>query len=191
MTTRPIQHWIQAGETQTQEFKASFDKACIETLVAFANAKGGRVLVGVTDKGAVQGVTLGKESLNEWLGKIKDASSPSLIPDIQAHSLDGKTIVEISIAEYPVKPVNTRGRYYKRIASSNHPLSTKEISDLHMQTLQLSWDAYEAQGYHADQLSAEKIRRFIRLVNQHGRFELDESHPKAALVHRSIKNNTY
>lgn len=79
MTTRPIQHWIQAGETQTQEFKASFDKACIETLVAFANAKGGRVLVGVTDKGAVQGVTLGKESLNEWLGKIKDASSPSLI----------------------------------------------------------------------------------------------------------------
>jgi len=54
-----------------------------------------------------------------------------LIPDIQAHAVDGKTIVEISIAEYPIKPVNTRGRYYKRIASSNH-------------ALQLSWDAYEA-----------------------------------------------
>ena len=149
--------------------------------MAFANAKGGRVLVGVTDRGAVQGTTLGKESLNEWLGKIKDATSPVLIPDIQAHSLDGKTIVEISIAEYPVKPVNTRGRYYKRIASSNHALNTGEIADLYMQALQLSWDAYEAQGHRAEQLSAEKIRRFIRLVNQHGRFELDETNPDAAL----------
>ena len=149
--------------------------------MAFANAKGGRVLVGVTDRGAVQGATLGKESLNEWLGKIKDATSPTLIPDIQAHSLDGKTIVEISIAEYPIKPVNTRGRYYKRIASSNHALNTAEIADLYMQALQLSWDAYEAQGHRTEQLSPEKIRRFIRLVNQHGRFELDETHPHAAL----------
>ena len=181
MPTHQLQHWLEDGETQTQEFKSSFDKACIETLVAFANAKGGRVLVGVTDRGAIQGTTLGKESLNEWLGKIKDATSPALIPDIHAHSVDGKTIVEISIAEYPVKPVNTRGRYYKRIASANHALSTGEIADLYMQALQLSWDAYEAQGYSADQLSAEKIRRFTRLVNQHGRFELDESDLHAAL----------
>lgn len=181
MPQHTLQHWIESGETQTQEFKTSFDKACIETLVAFANAKGGRVLVGVTDRGAVQGATLGKESLNEWLGKIKDATSPTLIPDIQAHAVDGKTIVEISIAEYPIKPVNTRGRYYKRIASSNHALNTGEIADLYMQALQLSWDAYEAQGHRPEQLSSEKIRRFIRLVNQHGRFELDEANPQASL----------
>lgn len=165
MPQHTLQHWIESGETQTQEFKTSFDKACIETLVAFANAKGGRVLVGVTDRGAVQGATLGKESLNEWLGKIKDATSPTLIPDIQAHSVDGKTIVEISVAEYPIKPVNTRGRYYKRIASSNHALNTAEIADLYMQALQLSWDAYAAPSHRAEQLSPEKIRRFIRLVN--------------------------
>lgn len=53
-----IQQWIEAGETQTQEFKSSFDKTCIETLMAFANAKGAHVLVGVTDQGTVQGTTL-------------------------------------------------------------------------------------------------------------------------------------
>ncbi len=108
MPPNPLHHWIESGETQTQEFKTSFDKACIETLVAFANAKGGRVLVGVTDRGTVQGATLGKESLNEWQGKIKDATSPALIPDIQAHSVDGKTIVEISIAEYTSSPYPRR-----------------------------------------------------------------------------------
>jgi ATP-dependent DNA helicase RecG len=66
------------------------------------------------------------------------------------------------MSEFPVKPVNTRGRYY-------------------LQSLQLSWDSYEARGYTADQLDPAKIQRFIRLVNQHGRFALDEADPLAAL----------
>ena len=131
-----------AGESQTLEFKASFDKATVESLVAFANAQGGTVLVGVTDSGRVQGITLGKETLNEWLVQIKSSTSPSIIPDLQVHQLNGKTIVAIDIAEFPVKPVSTKGRYYKRVASSNQALNANQISDLYMQSLQLSWDAY-------------------------------------------------
>ena len=48
---------IAAGESQTMEFKSSFDKACIATLVAFANAQGGTVLVGVSDEGASGGAS--------------------------------------------------------------------------------------------------------------------------------------
>ena len=58
------------GESQTVEFKSSFDRETIETLVAFANAQGGTVLIGVADDGSVKGVTIGKETLNEWLGPI-------------------------------------------------------------------------------------------------------------------------
>ncbi|MBV1730897.1 MAG: putative DNA binding domain-containing protein, partial [Hydrogenophaga sp.] len=144
MNTLTIQHWIDAGESQTQEFKSSFDKTCVETLVAFANAKGGRVLVGVTDNGVVQGTTLGKESLNEWLVQITAATSPSIIPELEVHQLQGKTLVVISVAEFPVKPVSTKGRYYKRVANTNQALNANEISDLYMQSLQLSWDAYPA-----------------------------------------------
>jgi predicted HTH transcriptional regulator len=38
-------------ESQTVEFKKSFNEDVIETLVAFANTKGGRVLIGVADSG--------------------------------------------------------------------------------------------------------------------------------------------
>ncbi|MFZ4539252.1 helix-turn-helix domain-containing protein [Propionivibrio sp.] len=38
---------IAEGESQTLEFKTSFNKASIESLVAFANTQGGRVLVDV------------------------------------------------------------------------------------------------------------------------------------------------
>lgn len=45
MTPADLPNRIAAGESQTLEFKASFDKASIESLVAFANTQGGTVLV--------------------------------------------------------------------------------------------------------------------------------------------------
>lgn len=172
---------IATGESQAFEFKTSFDKAAIESLLAFANAQGGKVLVGVSDSGKLVCTSVGKETLHGWLGQIKSATSPALIPEIILHQIDDKQLVEIDIQEFPVKPVATRGRYYKRIASSNHALSPGEISDLYMQSLQLSWDAYEAPDFTVAQLSTAKIERFIRLVNQHGRFTLEEGQPIAAL----------
>ena len=181
MNSLPIQDWIVDGESQTQEFKSSFDKACIETLVAFANAKGGRVLVGISDKGIIQGTTVGKESLNEWLVQIKAATSPSIIPDLDLHPIDGKTIVVIRVAEFPVKPVSTKGRYYKRIANTNQALSANEISDLYMQSLQLSWDAYPAHNASLNDLSKNKVDQFVRQVNAGGRFDLGTTNGFAAL----------
>ena len=204
MNLKPL---LIAGESITLEFKASFDKATVESLVAFANAQGGIVLVGVTNAGSISGVTLGKETLNEWgmknsrsdsfasspacgrglrrgkrawqaflprpLSQIKSSTSPALIPDITAYTEQGKTVVVISISEFPVKPVNTKGRYFKRVASSNHQLTIGEIADLHMQSLQLSWDAYQAGTHTLDALSLPKIKRFIRQVNDNGRFALE------------------
>ena len=40
-------------ESQTVEFKTSFDKEVIETLVAFSNAKGGTVYQNITYYGMV------------------------------------------------------------------------------------------------------------------------------------------
>ena len=38
-------------------------------------------MVGVADDGSVRGTTLGRETLNEWLGQIKSGTSPSIIPE--------------------------------------------------------------------------------------------------------------
>lgn len=49
--TTPLLSQINSSESHTLEFKSTFDKACIALLVAFANAQGGSVLVGVSDAG--------------------------------------------------------------------------------------------------------------------------------------------
>jgi ATP-dependent DNA helicase RecG len=175
-----FEQMLAAGESQTVEFKTSFDKATLETLVAFANTKGGSVLVGVNDKASVVGVSVGKETLNEWLGQIKSATSPSLVPDFELIQVNEKTVVIIRMGEFPVKPVNTRGRYFKRIASSNHQSGLGDIANFYMQSLQLSWDAHPALHENLDGLSVPKINKFIKLVNASGRFALDDD-PLAAL----------
>ncbi|MCK4507932.1 MAG: putative DNA binding domain-containing protein, partial [Desulfuromonadales bacterium] len=71
VTTEEIQNLIKSGESHVVEFKTSFGRETIETLVAFANAQGGTVFVGVADDGSIKGATVGKETLNEWLGQVK------------------------------------------------------------------------------------------------------------------------
>jgi ATP-dependent DNA helicase RecG len=59
-----FQNIIQAGEGLHSEFKTSFKEDAIETLVAFSNAKGGAVYIGISDKGYISGVIIGKETLH-------------------------------------------------------------------------------------------------------------------------------
>ena len=76
------------------------------------------------------------------------------------------------VGEFPIKPVAARGKYFKRVENSNHQLSPSEISNLHLQSLQLSWDSYPAHDATLDDLDVIKIERFISRVNAAGRFML-------------------
>ncbi|HAR62901.1 MAG TPA: hypothetical protein DCS13_05490 [Candidatus Margulisbacteria bacterium] len=54
--TSNIESIINQGESETVEFKTSFNSSVIETIVAFANNKGGYVFVGISDNGKIIGV---------------------------------------------------------------------------------------------------------------------------------------
>lgn len=104
----------------------------------------------------------------------------NLLPDAGSQTPFGRCLRTtrldgFSVDEYPVKPVHTKGKYFKRVAASNHQLALSEITDLDMQSLQLSWDAYEAPRQSLDALSWIKIEKFIEQVNLGGRFSLDSS----------------
>lgn len=58
----PLQSLIQKGESEHLEFKTSFGKESIEALCAFANTRGGMVLIGINDKGNVTGAEASGES---------------------------------------------------------------------------------------------------------------------------------
>ena len=161
---------IASGESGTVEFKTSFGHDCIQTLSAFANTSGGTVLIGISDAGDVVGVATNAETLQNWINTIKQSTSPSIIPDVRAVTLDDKTVVLLQVDEFPVKPVACRDRYFRRVANSNHRLSLTEIANLHLQSLQLSWDSYPDTRAPIESLDAGKVEVFIDRVRSGGRF---------------------
>lgn len=188
MTVEEIQILISRGEGLQLEFKQTFNVETIETLVAFANTDGGKVLIGVSNTGAITGASINSESVQNWINEIKNKTTPSIIPEIEVITTEGKFVVLITIKEYPVKPVSTRGRCYKRINNSNHLLSVAQISDLYMLSMQYSWDSYLYAGASANGLNIEKIKQFIQKVNKVKRFSLPNNPMDALEKLRMIQN---
>jgi ATP-dependent DNA helicase RecG len=71
-------------ENQHTEFESGFNDEVIETLTAFANAKGRRVLICLANNGLpVKGFASGKESIRKWLNEIKTKTQPAIIRSIE------------------------------------------------------------------------------------------------------------
>jgi ATP-dependent DNA helicase RecG len=174
MNEKELLKLIKKGESETLEFKENFGEEVIETAVAFSNKDGGIILVGVSDKGEIKGVSIGKETLKEWSNKISQTTEPTLIPEIESCKLKGKTIVVIKIKESPLKPVSYKGVCFMRIKNSNKKLTPKEISELHLQTIGSSWDSFVARDSKIEDIDFGKVEEYIKLANQTGRRKITE-----------------
>ena len=175
MTEQKLLHLLKVGENEQIEFKASFDKEAIEALSAFANTNGGSILIGVNDRGVVQGVNLGKDTLQNWNNQIKQSCVPSILPESNVVTHNGKRVVILSIAEFPVKPISCKGKYYKRVNNSNHQMTITEISDLHLKTFNTSWDHYPDSHHTLGAISLDKVNDFIALSNQTRSYPIGDS----------------
>lgn len=168
MKKEQIINIITSGENEKIEFKSSFNKELIETIVAFANSKGGSVFIGISEK-SISGVKINQESVQNWINEIKNKTSPEIIPDVDLISVENKTIIEFSVKEYPIKPVSTQGRYFKRVNNSNHLLSVGELSNMHLQTVNSSWDAYSDPLHRLKDISFKKVQKVINQLQKKGK----------------------
>ncbi len=164
---------LKKGESETVEFKTRFNKETIISLAAFANTKGGKVIVGVDNKGRVIGIHVGPETVQRYLNEIKVATYPQIIPNVDKHQIDGKTVRVFEISEYPVKPISFKNRYYKRVRNSNHLLTLDEIVDLQQQSLNISYDAYPLKE-NLSSLDTALLEKFVETTNSRGRINLQD-----------------
>jgi ATP-dependent DNA helicase RecG len=168
MTEKDINSILSKGESSTIEFKSSFNAEVIETLVAFSNTLGGSVLIGISKDSKLIGVSINSESIQSWLNEIKSKTTPSIMPDAEVVNIGLKKIVVFSVQEFPIKPVALKGKYYKRVANSNHALSTQEVVNLHLRSFNTSWDYHTNNQFSIKDISFEKVQQSIDRLNQIG-----------------------
>lgn len=101
---------IAGGESETLDFKQTISDASkiARTLVAFANHKGGTLLIGVRDNGSISGIRSEDEKyMLELAGHFY--CSPAIEVEISEHELNHKTVLEARIREGSDKPYYAKG----------------------------------------------------------------------------------
>lgn len=129
---RLIASLVSQGEHAQQDFKYAISDArkIARSISAFANAGGGRLLIGVKDNGAIAGVRNEEDVYMVELAAHRYCD-PGQEVEFQAYSIDtGVVVIMASIAAAPRRPVSVieadgcRRAYY-RVADENivaHPL---------------------------------------------------------------------
>ncbi|MDR0796833.1 MAG: putative DNA binding domain-containing protein [Tannerella sp.] len=154
-------------ENKHIEWKSGFNEEAMEALSAFANSKGGKVVVGMNDKGIpVRNFDMGTETIQQWINEFKTKTQPSIIADYEIVQINGVDVVELSVPEFPVKPVAFRGRYYRRVNNSTHQMSIDEVADMHLQTKNTSWDYYPRPDKNLKDISLDKVEKVIALIEK-------------------------
>lgn len=179
-----IETILAQGESETLEFKPSFNQDVIETAVALANTRGGRILIGVSNTGKPLGTSFAKEALRDAVTRISNATEPSVIPDTEKVSLDGGDVLVLTIPEYPLKPVAVRGRCFKRSGSTTRQMTPAEIAEVHLQCTGQSPDALLVDGKTVADLDLELVRLYMTRAKNSGRRSVSENDDPLAVLQK-------
>ncbi|MCK5169909.1 MAG: putative DNA binding domain-containing protein [Bacteroidales bacterium] len=162
MNKEDIINIINKGESETVEFKSSFSKSVIETIVAFSNTEGGNILIGINDRKEIIGVSITDETIQKWINEIKQNTSPQVIPYVDVFNIDNKNVVALNVIEYPIKPVSYKDKFYKRVLNSNHKMSLTEVTNEHLRTINGSWDYFPDPNHTLEHISLQKVEKYIK-----------------------------
>lgn len=101
-----IRKLILQGEGTTLDFKKTItnNEKIAKSLVAFANNRGGQLLIGVADDGTIKGVKSEEEEKYMIIKSAHQFCKPALEPEFEEVYVDNKMVLVAKIAESDTKP---------------------------------------------------------------------------------------
>lgn len=99
-------------ESETVEFRASFEDDLNRDVVAFANTLGGKIYVGIDDDGSIRGV----EDIKNLELRCADHVANTVMPDItmfvryEETAMDGKAVLKITVNKGSMTPYYLAGK---------------------------------------------------------------------------------
>ncbi|GIV08559.1 MAG: ATP-dependent DNA helicase [Fimbriimonadales bacterium] len=163
-------------ESQTVEWKREWTERALEDLAAFANTDGGTLWIGIQDDGAVVGAQTDDREIQRITNQI--AAHLGITPSVEIISLHGRPMIRITV-EPAAHLVAYRGRYLRRVGSTNRDFAQDELARHIMQRLGLHWDGLVSE-WGLEYLDAEALHHFARLARERLP-SIDPQHPQTIL----------
>jgi len=171
-----INELMKKEESEDLEFKKSWRDEYLKTISAFANSKGGRVILGRDDERNVVGIDNWKKLLEDIPSKIREKLG--LTPSVQCAEIDSKKVIIVEI-ESSQMPISYNGKYYQRSGSTTVEMSGSELAHFLISKFGKTWDALPSNANFEDvDMSTvnlfNQLERTVEAIKKHlsVRFEI-------------------
>ena len=160
MTFEELEILIKEGEGLTVEFKEKYTPKIAEDIVAFANSKGGKILLGVSDNGKITGESLTGGLKAELLSLARNChdSIKILFKQVEA-------VIVVEVPEGESKPYQCSSGYFKRYDAVTQKMLPSEVKSMFRNNLDVSYENILGIDFEVQAISFEKVRAFIREAN--------------------------
>jgi ATP-dependent DNA helicase RecG len=125
------------SENQNIEYKESWRDEYLKWICGFANAKGGKLYIGIADDGKIYGVSGFEKLLEDLPNKI--TNQLGIVCEVNLLQEDKKHYIEIIVPPYDV-PISFHGKYHYRVGSTKQELQGAALNDFLLRKAGKTWD---------------------------------------------------
>lgn len=165
MTKTEFKDLIEESENIELKSSLSLVNEIIESVSAFANARGGKVVVGVDSGGRITGVQIGKDTLENFANRIAQNTDPKIHPRISVKDIEGKKIIVVEIKESLDRLVLAFGRPFKRVGKSTMRIGKDEyerlILEKHKEKFQ--FDKQICEEANLEDIAGRNVKAYLKL----------------------------
>jgi ATP-dependent DNA helicase RecG len=172
---------IAEGEGLTVEFKERYTAKIDRDIVAFANTKGGYILLGVADDGRITGQKLNNKIKSEIHSLARNCEP--LVNISRILQIANVAVVEVLSGEE--KPYSCSSGYFRRLDAVTQKMSHKEIKNLFQGEPSVSFEERFNKDAQWDDISEEKIRTFFNEAD----IKYSKIEPKSVLSSLNLSKN--
>lgn len=163
-----IKEIINLGESQEVEFKESFHSSqdFSEIMCGFVNTSGGIIIIGINTKKEIIGITKDLDIIQQKISSSAKAIDPSIIPNIQLHTIDNKKIITIKIQKATDNQLHTyKGAICIRVGSTTKRIEGSQMLEFLRAKQLLVFDETPTLAKVSD-LDLNKIKQYLNSRNQ-------------------------
>ena len=146
----------------------------VKTLIAYANTQGGTLIIGVEDE-TLKVVGVPNDTLFQQMDSIAnavaDSCEPQIIPEIEPYTLNGKTIIIVSVPPLFKRPyyLKSKGMFegtYVRLGPTTRLAYPELVRDLVREGDNVTWDELPCREY---EVTEKAINKLLRELNSRRR----------------------
>lgn len=106
MNSKTLRALVELGETDKVEFKRKFSgfEKIAKEMIAFANTRGGTLLIGVDDDGSIIGVASEKSEIDLITTTAEHYCDPPIEIEIDILDIEGEDVIVVEVPESRTKP---------------------------------------------------------------------------------------